>query len=301
MLGSSIAEAWHRLRPDDELVALTRDDLDLRDRARVDRLFGELRPDAVIHAAAKVGGISAKLANPTDYLLDNLEIDSSVFQAAIRNEVPELLYIGSAAVYPAEVGQPIPESALLSGRLESANEGYGIAKLAGQKLAEYASAQYGFSYRTALPSNLYGPNDDFSPSHGHLIAAAIGKVHSAMVAGDPSVGVWGDGTARREFTYAPDLASWLVLQLGRLATWPSALNLGVGHDNSIAEYYRVALDVVGFSGELEFDASKPAGVPQRLLDSSAARALGWDPATPLRDGMASAYDSYLNSETRGPR
>lgn len=301
MLGSSLAEAWRLRRPDDELIVLGRQEVDLRDRAATAEAIRAARPDAVIHAAAKVGGIAAKLASPTTYLLDNLQIDSSVIGGALEAGVPELLYIGSAAVYPEQVEQPIREESVLTGTLESANEGYAIAKIAGQKLCEYASRQFGHAYRVALPSNLYGPNDDFSATGGHLIAAALDKAHTARVSGSPSIQVWGDGSARREFTYSADLADWLVGQVGSLATWPAVLNVGVGEDASIAELHRIAAEVVGFEGELAFDTTKPSGVARRLLDSSRARELGWTAPTSLRDGMAAVYDSYLNSERRGPR
>ena len=301
MLGSSIAQAVRTGRSGDELVEVGRAEVDLRDRAAVVELVARVRPDVVVHAAARVGGIAAKLAQPTRYLLENVEIDTAVIGAAVAAEVTELHYIGSAARYPEAAAQPITESALLTGALEDANEGYGIAKIVGERLCAYASRQYGYAYRTAVPSNLYGPNDDFTESHGHLVAAALGKVHAAREAGDATVTVWGDGTARREFTYAPDLASWVSAQLGALDAWPEALNLGVGSDHSIADYYRVAAEVVGFDGELVYDTTKPSGVPARLLDSSAARALGWAPATTLADGMAATYESFLTSDRRGAR
>jgi GDP-L-fucose synthase len=301
MLGSSIAQAWRTRRPDEELVEVTRAEVDLRDRDAVARLIARVRPDAIVHAAARVGGIAAKLAEPTRYLLENVELDSAVIGAAIAADVPELLYIGSAASYPEAAPQPIREAALLTGALEDANEGYGIAKIVGARLCAYASRQYGYAYRTAVPSNLYGPGDDFSASHGHLVAAALGKVHAAHEAGDSSVSVWGDGTARREFTYSPDLAAWVVDQIGLLDAWPPELNLGVGEDHTIAEYYRIAADIVGFTGGLAYDHGKPSGVPARLLDSSAARALGWAPTTSLADGMAATYDSFLTSDRRGAR
>lgn len=295
MLGSSIAAEWRVQRPLDELIVATRQDADLRDRAQTRDFFAASRPDAIIHAAAKVGGIQAKVAHPTPYLLDNLLLDSSVLSAAIELQVPELLYVSSAAIYPAEVPQPIVESNLLCGPLEVANEGYSLAKIAAGKVCEYASREFGFRYRVVAPSNLYGPNDDYSLGHGHLVAAAIAKIHAATVASNPTVEVWGDGTARREFTYVVDLAEWLVNQIGSLQDWPAVLNLGCGTDHSIAEYYEVAKMVVGYTGSFEFDTTKPSGVPQRLLDSTRARALGWNPHTPLEIGMAASYAKFLTS------
>lgn len=295
MLGSSLAAQWAEQRPSDDLVVIGRVDLDLRDPASTARLVADIAPDAIIHAAAVVGGIAAKLAEPTRYLLDNLMIDSSLIAAAIAADVPELLYIGSAAVYPEHFRQPFIEADILAAPLERANEGYAIAKIAGTRLCEYASEQYNFDYRVAVPSNLYGPGDDFSSSRGHLIAAALGKTHTARLRGESTVSIWGDGTARREFTYSVDLSGWLVGQVGRLSNWPAMLNLGAGVDHSVADYYHIARDVVGFEGEFDYDTGKPSGMHQRLLDSSAAKALGWSPTTSMEAGMAAVYRSHLAS------
>jgi GDP-L-fucose synthase len=297
MLGRSIVAQARFQRPGDDIIVFTRDEVDLRDRAATRVAIEAARPDAIIHAAAKVGGIGVKLSEPTTFLLDNLLLDSSVLSAAIDLRIPELLYVGSAAVYPAEYVRPFVEADVLSGYLENANEGYAVAKIAALKVCEYASRQYGLHYRAALPSNLYGVHDHFEPSNAHLVAAALAKVHGAKKAGDPSVSVWGDGTARREFTYSVDVAEWLVQQIGSLADWPATLNLGCGFDHSVADYYEIAKDVVGYGGFLEFDTSKPSGVPQRLIDSSAARALGWNPVTSIHEGMAAAYEDYTHSST----
>lgn len=296
MLGSNIAEQWALRRPSDELHTLTRDDVDLRDKAATLEVVRRIQPDSIIHAAAVVGGIAAKLAKPTTYLLDNLLLDSSVIAAAIELAVPELLYIGSAAVYPESYRQPFVEADILAAPLEPANEGYALAKIAGIKLCEYASQEFGFDYRVALPSNLYGTNDNYSLTHGHLIAAAIAKVHTAHVNGDPSVLIWGDGTARREFTFATDLAGWLVTQVGLLGSWPTRINLGVGVDHTITEYYEAAKSAVGYAGSFSYDVEKPSGMQQRILDSSLARNLGWSPQTSLEHGMAAVYQSYLAAQ-----
>jgi len=295
MLGRSIVAQVAAQRPGDELITLTRHDVDLRDRSATRDFIERARPDAVIHAAAKVGGIGAKLAEPTIFLLDNLLLDTSVLAAAIDLRVPDFLYIGSAAVYPAKYERPFVEEDMLTGRLEEANEGYAVSKIAAIKICEYATRQYSLNYKSALPSNLYGLHDHFELSSAHLVAATLAKMHEAKHAGHDVVSVWGDGTARREFTFATDVAAWLVGQIDNLDAWPSTLNLGWGSDYSVAEYYEVARDVVGFDGELEFDTSKPSGVPQRLLDSSVARSLGWSPTTSLREGMAATYADYLAS------
>ncbi len=299
MLGSSIAQQWTAQRPEDELTVVTRSVVDLRDAQATRAVIKIARPDAIIHAAARVAGIADKLAYPATFLQENLQLDNSVISVAIALEVPELLYISSGAIYPADLRQPLVEEDLLTGGLEEANEGYAIAKIAGGKLCNYASRQYGFAYRAAVPSNLYGPGDDYRAGRAHLVASTIAKAHDAMSTGSNVISVWGDGTARREFTYAPDLAAWLVGQVGSLSAWPELLNLGVGTDHSIREYYEAAASIVGFTGTFDYDSTKPAGVMQRLLDSSKARALGWNPQTTLNDGYADCYASFLETQKRG--
>jgi GDP-L-fucose synthase len=298
MLGRNLVERLRAARADVEVVGLTRDDVDLRVQAATADIIREISPDAILHAAAKVGGIGIKQAEPTPFLLDNLRLDANVLSAALDLEIPELLYIGSAAVYPAAYERPYLESDMLTGALESVNEGYALAKIAAAKVCEYASRQYGFSYRAALPSNLYGIHDHFDLGNAHLIAAALAKVHQAKAENSPTVSVWGDGTARREFTFSVDLANWLALQVGSLAEWPPTLNIGCGVDHTIAEYYRVACAVVGYDGELDFDTTQPSGVPRRLIDSSVAVALGWTAPTSLADGMAATYADYLHLQER---
>jgi len=293
MLGSAIADQWAKLRPDDELVPLTRARVDLRDAVATERALADIKPDAVVHAAARVAGIAEKLAHPATYLQQNLQLDSSVISASIAQGIPELLYISSGAIYPADLPQPLSEDDLLAGTLESANEGYALAKITGGKLCEYASREFGFAYRAAVPSNLYGPGDSFGAGRAHLVASTIVKAHDAVATGAPTIDVWGDGTARREFTYSLDLAQWLVGQVGSLEAWPALLNLGVGFDHSIREYYEAAARVAGFTGDLVYDTSKPSGVMQRLLDSSRARELGWNPTTTLDEGYTACYESFV--------
>lgn len=299
MLASSIAEAWRRRRPTDRLTVLTRRDVDLRDPAATRAVIGAAAPDAVVHTAAFVGGIGDKTARPLPYLLDNVRIDSSVLDAVVGEGVPGYLYTASAAVYPAAAPNPISEDALFGGRLEAANEGYGLAKLTGLTAVGYAARQTGAAYRSILPSNLYGPRDTFAADRAHLIASTIRKAHDARTHGRAEVEVWGDGTARREFTYAPDLADWIVGAVDDLGALPAVMNVGAGVDHSIRDYYEIACDIVGFTGGLAFDTTKPSGVPQRLIDSTLARRHGWAPRTDIRDGMSSCYESFLARTASG--
>lgn len=293
MLGRTIHELWPSLRPYDELIVLTRRSGDLLDPVATKRVISQAEPDAVIHAAAKVGGIAAKLRQPVEFLLDNLVLDTNVIRTCIELGVPEFLYIGSAVVYPEKYDKPFEERDLLSDSLEPANEGYALAKIAGTKLCEYACSQYELAYKTVLPSNLYGPHDHFLSPEAHLVPSALMKVHKAKLAGDPFVTIWGDGTARREFTFSEDVASWIIKQIGSLSSWPARLNLGKGVDHSVTDYYLAAKKAVGYEGQFLFDTEKPSGAHQRLLNSTAASTLGWVAPTTLEDGMARCYDTLM--------
>jgi GDP-L-fucose synthase len=293
MLGTCIADAWKGSRPNDAVTILDRDAVDLRRRDDVRDSVAAIAPDLIIHAAAFVHGIAAKKAHPTPYLLDNLLIDTSVISASLDYGTPEFLYIGSAAAYPENAPQPLLESALLTGSLEDANEGYGLAKLAGMRLCQYISREFGLAYRAVIPSNLYGPHDNYSATQGHLIAATIAKVREAHEQDAAAVMIWGDGQSRREFTYAQDLAEWLAAQAEEFGSWPELLNVGAGTDYPVDHFYSVAAGVVGYRGAFEHDYSKPNGTRQRLLDSSAAISLGWSPKTALEDGIAACYAAYL--------
>lgn len=299
MLASSIIEAWPSQRPDDQLTVLSRRDVDLRNPVATREAVAAARPDTVIHTAAFVGGIGDKTARPLPYLLHNLQIDASVLDAVVSLDVSAYLYTASAAAYPAGAPNPIPEDALFDGRLEPANEGYGLAKLTGLTAVGYAARQTGNAYRAILPSNLYGPRDTFDPTRSHLIASTIFKTHRAHETGSPAVEVWGDGTARREFTFAPDLAHWIAASIDGIGSWPLYMNIGAGVDHSIRDFYELAAGIVGFDGDLAFDTSKPSGVPQRLIDSTLARSHGWEPRTGIRDGMAACYDSFLTRTASG--
>lgn len=295
MLGTSIRAEWAAGAPVGDLIPVTRNDADLMDAQATRRMVERIAPDVVIHAAARVGGIAANIENPTGFLMDNLVIDTNLYRAAMESGVRNFLYFGSSCMYPKDYRQPLVESDVLAAPLEPTNEGYAISKIAAAKLAEYASVQFGLNYRVIIPSNLYGPHDDFSLGHGHLVAAAIAKVHAAKVNQARSVDVWGDGTARREFTYVGDLAAWVVRSVSSMGDWPVMMNVGFGTDHSVLDYYRAAVNVVGYDVQLKTDPTKPAGMHQKLMNSGVARTFGWNPSTQLLDGMRLAYAQYLKS------
>jgi GDP-L-fucose synthase len=293
MVGASFLDSWSRIRPNDEVFAVTRDVVDLIDGAAVRELVASHKPDLIVHSAAHVDGIANKLAHPTEYLLDNVLIDTSVIGAAIDARVPSLMYISSAVIYPEDAPQPLGEALLLSGRLEEVNEGYALAKVVGTKLCEYASKEHGFAYRALVLPNLYGPGDTFDAETGHLIAAILSKVHAAKANSEDSVVIWGDGQSRREFTFTPDATDWLAQNAGAMGDWPVIMNLGPGMDHTIDEYYETAREIIGFTGDFDHDTTKPSGTRRRLLDSSIAGKFGWKPPTSIVSGMTQTYESMI--------
>ena len=273
----------------------TRADGDLTDAAATRAVVARVQPDIILHTAARVGGIAANIADPSGYLMDNLLIDSSILKSAVDLGVKRFVYFGSSCMYPRNYRQPLVEGDVLAAPLEPTNEGYALSKIVAAKYCAYVSAQYGLDYRVIIPSNLYGPDDDYSLGHGHLVAAALAKVHAAKVAGTPTIDVWGEGTARREFTYVGDLADWLVSHLEDIGSWPEMMNVGFGRDHSVLEYYQAAMNVVGYQGNLVTDAGKPAGMHQKLMSSAVASQFGWNPQTEVIDGMRRAYARYLET------
>jgi len=292
MLGHAIRAAVEAKRPDVDLVAPRREQVDLADSAATYRFIGEGGFDLVIHAAGKVGGIAANIAEPTAFLLENATINTNVLGASLSSGVPGLLNIGSSCMYPRDFRQPLQIDDLLAGPLEPTNEGYALSKLLAERFCRYASEERDVAYRTVIPSNLYGPFDHFEQSRAHLVAAAIAKVHAAAEDGAGAVEVWGDGTARREFTFVEDLASWIADVVDRIGELPVTMNVGHGSDHSVREFYEFACEIVGFRGRLEFDATKPTGMHQKLMDSSVARSHGWAPATDIRAGMSRTYEFF---------
>jgi GDP-L-fucose synthase len=271
--------------------------LDLMNESAVAQFFLEEKPAVVICAAAKVGGIKANNDYPVQFLLDNLRIQNNVIHWAYDTGVRKLIFLGSSCIYPKFAPQPIPESALLSGPLEPTNEAYAIAKIAGIKLCQAYSREYGANFISVMPTNLYGPNDNFDLETSHVLAALLRKAHEAKTRKDRKLIVWGTGTPRREFLHVDDLASACFLLLEKYDS-PEIINVGCGEDISIRELAELICDVVGFDGELAWDTTKPDGTPRKLLDISKLRGLGWQPAILLRDGIAQTYDWFLRNAAR---
>ncbi len=306
MVGAAIARIL-ALRPDVELITRTHAELDLTSQEAVRAFFREQSIDEVYLAAAKVGGIFANDHYPADFIYQNLMIEANVIHEAWRAGVQRLLFLGSSCIYPKFADQPIDEAALLSGKLEPTNEPYAIAKIAGIKLCESYNRQFGEShgtdYRSVMPTNLYGPGDNYSQQTSHVVPALIRRFHEAQSKGDRTVQVWGSGRPRREFLYVDDMAaaSVYVMEMDRAlygqCTSPmqSHINVGFGSDVTIAELAQTIAGVVDYGGEVQFDASMPDGTPRKLMNSARLRALGWQPTVALADGLARAYNAFLGA------
>jgi GDP-L-fucose synthase len=284
-----------------EIVIAPREKFDLRIREHVDRVLAEAKPDAIFLAAAKVGGIYANSSMPADFIHDNLAIELNVIDAARSTGVEKLMLLGSSCIYPRFAQQPISESALLTGPLESTNEWYAIAKIAGIKLAQAFRRQSGCDFISVMPTNLYGPGDRFDPLTSHVVPALIVKAHEAKTKNHRSMSVWGSGKPLREFLYVDDAAEGMVFLMKHYSD-EQIVNLGTGNDIPVAVLAALVADAVGFQGTLTFDSSKPDGTPRKLLDVSRAAALGWRARTPLKEGLARTYQWYLeNRHSDGER
>jgi GDP-L-fucose synthase len=300
MVGAAIVRALQR-RGEVDLITRTHAELDLRDQAAVRAFFAAECPEQVYLAAAKVGGIHANNTYPAEFIYDNLMIEANVINEAFRAGVKRLLFLGSSCIYPRLVPQPMAEDALLTGTLEATNEPYAIAKIAGIKLCESYNRQYGVDYRSVMPTNLYGPGDNYHPENSHVIPALIRRFHEAKENRLPAVVIWGTGSPRREFLYVDDMAaaSVHVMELPAAVyqanTQPmlSHINVGSGEDLSIAELAALIGKVVGYGGEIAFDTSKPDGTPRKLMNVSRLQALGWLPRIGLEQGLAQAYTDFL--------
>jgi len=294
MVGSAIVRLLQNESCD--LLTIGRDQLDLRDQAGVKAWFDREKPQAVFLAAAKVGGILANDTYPAEFLYDNLAIELNVIDAAFRSGAEKLVYLGSSCIYPKFAPQPMKENALLTGSLESTNEWYAIAKIAGLKLCEAYRRQYGADFVSAMPTNLYGPGDNYDLDKSHVIPALLRKVHEAKRSGATEVVIWGSGTPRREFLHVDDAAS-AVVHLMKTYSEAEHVNVGTGEDIAILDLAKLVCDVVGFEGTITTDTSKPDGTPRKLLDVSKLRSTGWRPHYGLRDGLADAYEWFKTNET----
>jgi GDP-L-fucose synthase len=291
MVGSALVR---RLAMEDvELLTVPRSEVDLRDQAAVNKWFSAKRPQVVFLAAAKVGGIAANDTLRAEFLYDNLAIATNVIDAARANKAEKLMFFGSSCIYPRLASQPLRENAVLTGPLESTNEPYAIAKIAGIKMVEAYRYQYGSDFISVMPTNLYGPGDNYHPEYSHVVAALIRRFHEAKVSGARNVVVWGTGTPRREFLYVDDLADACV-HLMKIYSGNELVNVGTGEDITIAEFARMVAAATGYTGKITFDPSRPDGTPRKLLDTSRLTSLGWRAKTSLEEGIRLAYQAYLN-------
>ena len=292
LVGSSVVSAIHQLGTEYEIITAKHSELDLADRAETYRFFENKRPSYVVLSAAKVGGILANRDFPVDFLNSNLRIQSNVIDAAFSVGVSRLIFLGSSCIYPRDCPQPIKEEYLLTGPLEPTNRPYALAKIAGIEACWSYNRQYGTKYLAVMPTNLYGPGDNYDLNNSHVLPALIRKAHEAKLRKDPHLMVWGSGKPRREFLQVDDMARACVMLMEQ-GSDGSFVNIGCGNDITIRELVEEVVSVVGFEGELQFDTSKPDGTPQKLLDVSKANALGWKAEIALRPGIQGAYDWFL--------
>jgi GDP-L-fucose synthase len=294
MVGGALTRALRSSQPQVDLITASRLELDLLSQEAVHKFVAESRPDAMIIAAAKVGGIHANSTYPADFIYENLMIAANLVHAAFIHGVKRVLFLGSSCIYPRQAPQPMPEDCLLTSPLESTNEAYAIAKIAGLKLCQHYRAQHGVLFHSAMPTNLYGQGDNYHAENSHVIPALLRRFHEAKQEGREEVVVWGTGSPRREFLHVDDLAAG-CLHLMDIDNPPDWINLGCGSDVSIGELAELVKTTVGFQGRLTFDTSKPDGTPRKLLDVSKMNALGWQASIPLEEGLAQAYADFQSS------
>ena len=290
MVGSAIVRKL-TADPENKIIQRTHAELDLTNQAAVHEFIGRKKIDQIYLAAAKVGGIHANHNYPADFIYQNLMIQSNIINAAYKNNIQKLLFLGSSCIYPREVKQPIREDALLTGRPDPTNEPYAIAKIAGIKLCESYNRQYGVDYRSVMPTNLYGPGDNFHPQNSHVLPALIRRFHEAKANGAESVSCWGSGTPLREFLHSDDLASACVFLMENYSE-EEFINVGLGTEVSIRELSELVTEVVGYQGKLDWDTSQRDGTPRKLMDGSRLEAMGWKPKTELREGITAAYAEF---------
>lgn len=294
MVGRNLLD--HAVARNYEIAAPGSSQVDLRDFAATRSFIASLRPDLIIHSAGRVGGIEANINHPVEFLVDNVDIGRNVVMAAREAHVPRLLNLASSCMYPREAPNPLTEAMLLTGALEPTNEGYALAKILTTRLCEYVSrADPDLAYKTLIPCNLFGLHDKFGTHESHLVPAVIDKLHKAKQSSANEVEIWGDGTARREFLYSGDFADAVWHAVERFDQLPSMMNVGVGNDHSINDYYRIAADVIGWHGKFVHDLSKPVGMMRKLVSTERQTVIGWAPKTPLREGIRLTYDHYLGN------
>lgn len=297
MVGGALVRRFQR-EPGVELLLRTRRELDLTSQAAVEAFYTAEKPDLALIAAAKVGGIHANNTYPAEFLFENLAIAANTIHGAYRAGVKRLLFLGSSCIYPKHAPQPMTEDSLLTGPLESTNEAYAIAKIAGLKLAQYYRKQYGVLYHSAMPTNLYGPGDNYHPQNSHVLPALIRRFDEARAAGLPEVAAWGTGSPRREFLHVDDLADACAFLL-KLDDPPDWINVGTGSDVTIRELTETVASVTGFQGRIAWDTTKPDGTPRKLMDVSRLSALGWKARIALREGIEQTYGTYLAEKAAG--
>ncbi len=296
MVGSAMVRKL-RSEGHENIVVRSRKELDLTRQADVADFFVSQKPDVVVLAAARVGGIHANNTFPSEFLYENLMLEMNIIQSAFQNRVGRLLFLGSSCIYPRMAPQPIPEDSLLTGSLEPTNEAYALAKISGLKYCSYLRRQFGVMFHSAMPTNLYGPGDNYHPENSHVLPALIRKFHEAKERGDSSVTIWGTGKPRREFLHVDDLADGLYYLLNTEDP-PDWINIGSGEDLPILELAQMVAKVVGFEGSIEHDLSKPDGTPRKLMAADRIRELGWKPSIALEDGIRDAYQDFLKSDYR---
>ncbi len=299
MVGSAIVRELRR-QGYDNIITRTHSELDLTDQQAVNGFFAAEKPEYVFLAAAKVGGIEANDKAPADFMYLNMMLEMNVIHAAWRNGCRKLQFLGSSCIYPRLAPQPMPESCLLTSSLEKTNEAYALAKISGLKYCEYLNRQYGTDFISVMPTNLYGSNDNYHPTHSHVLPALIRRFHEAKENGAESVTCWGDGSPLREFLYVDDLANLCVFLMNNYSG-NETVNAGTGKELSIRELTQTVAEVVGYKGRIEWDTTRPNGTPRKLLDVSKATRLGWRYSTELREGIALAYEDFLNNPMRAER
>ena len=299
MVGSAIVRELER-QGYSNIITRSHAELDLTRQADVEAFFEKEKPEYVFLAAAKVGGIVANESALADFMYDNMILEMNVIHAAWKNGCKKLEFLGSSCIYPRMAPQPMTESSLLTGEVEKTNEAYALAKISGLKYCEFLNRQYGTDYISVMPTNLYGPNDNYHPEHSHVLPALIRRFHEAKVSGAESVTCWGDGSPLREFLYVDDLANLCVYLMNNYSG-NETVNAGTGKEITIRELTTLVAEIVGYKGRIEWDTSRPNGTPRKLLDVSKATKLGWRYKTELRDGIGMAYEDYLNNPVRAER